>query len=294
MDTRRLGGKSRAKLRGMPPGTLVHVGDKKTEEVRVTVMDFDEAAFSERQVADVAECFALKDTPSVTWINVDGLHDVELIEKLGAHFGLHPLVMGDIATTDLRPKLEDMETYLFVSLKMLRWDDDDGRIDIEHVTLILTDHCLLSFQERPGDVFEAVRDRIRTAKGRIRKMGADYLAYSLVDAIVDGYFTALEKLGDKIEAFEDRLVSDPTPKMLQAIHRLKGESLYVRKSIWPLREVLSALQRAESPLISEAINIYLRDVYDHTIQVIDTVETFRDMLAGMAVQDSFCKYSGLS
>lgn len=266
---------------GLPPGTLVHVGERKVEAVRMTVIDYDEANFQEKQVGAVEECFAFKATPTVTWINIDGLHQVDIIEKVGAQFELHPLILEDILHTGQRPKLEDFDSYMYVVLKMLSYNDQKQKVETEQVSLILGSNFVISFQESVGDVFEQVRDRIRNSKGRIRKMGPDYLVYSLIDAVVDNYFLILEKLGEKIEFMEEELVATPTEKTLQQIHRLKREMISLRKSVWPLREAVSALERSESRLIVKSTHVYLRDVYDHTIQVIDTVETFRDMVSGM-------------
>jgi len=266
---------------GTPPGTLVHVGERKTETVRITVIDYDAENFQEKQVSSIEECFPFKATPSVTWINIDGLHEVELIEKLGAQFEVHPLVLEDILNTGQRPKFEDFEKYMFAVLKMLRCSGEQQTVEAEQVSLVLGANHVISFQERVGDVFEPIRDRIRNSKGRIRKMGSDYLMYALLDAVIDGYFAILERLGEKIESMEEELVSMPSQKTLEQIHRLKREMIFLRKSVWPLREVISGLQRSESSLINESTGIYLRDVYDHTIQIIDTIESFRDTVSGM-------------
>jgi magnesium transporter len=273
--------KKRSSKAGLPPGTLVYLGGIKAESVRVTYIDYCEQNFQEKQVSNIGECLKLKDTPTVSWINIDGVHDVELIEKLGKGFELHPLILEDILSTGQRPKFEDYEKYIFIVLKMLSYDDESQSVKVEQVGLILGPNYVISFQERIGDVFEHVRDRIRNAKGRIRKMGADYLAYVLLDAIVDNYFGILERFGEKIESLEDELVESPTEKTLQQIHSLKREMIALRKSVWPLRELISGLQRSESDLIKESTGIYLRDVYDHTIQIIDTIESHRDMVSGM-------------
>ncbi len=266
---------------GLPPGTLVHVGEKKTEKVQITVMDYDRAAFREKEVENVEECFPFKETPTVTWINIDGLHQVEIVEKLGKHFNLHPLIQEDILHTGQRPKMEDFDEYVLIVLKMLYYDDEANTVRSEQISIILGSNFLISFQEISGDVFNHLRDRIRTGKGRIRRMGADYLAYAIVDSIVDYYFVLLEKCGERIETLEEQLASDPKPETLQSIHDLKQEIIFLRKSVWPLREVISGLERAESKLIHDEIYIYLRDLYDHTIQVIDSVETYQDILSGM-------------
>ena len=271
----------RSKKSGLPPGTLVHLGEKKVEKVRISYIDYDEQNFQEKNVSNIEECFTLKATPTVSWINIDGLHEVEILEKLGRQFELHPLMLEDILNTDQRPKQEDFDKHIFIVLKMLSFDEETQSVDSEQISVVLGENFVISFQERIGDVFDPIRERIRNAKGRIRKMGPDYLMYSLLDAIVDNYFGILEKLGDKIEAMEDVLVSDPTEKTLKQIHHLKREMIYLRRSVWPLRELISGIERSESPLIKESTDAYLRDVYDHTIQVIDTVEAFRDMVSGM-------------
>ena len=266
---------------GLPPGTLVHIGEEKVENTKITILDYDEAQFEEKQAKTIEECFPFKDKPTVTWINIDGIHDVEIIEKLGGQFGLHLLLLEDIVNTEQRPKMEDYGDYIFIVLKMLYFGNKNDEIKAEQVSLVLGSNYVISFQEREGDVFEPVRDRIRKAKGRIRKAGADYLAYALLDAVVDNYFTILENVGEKIEDTEQQLTTDPSPKTLQLIHRLKKEMIFLRRSIWPLREVVSGLERCESPLIQESTRAYLRDIYDHTIQIIDTVESSRDMISGM-------------
>lgn len=266
---------------GLPPGTLVHVGEKKTEKTRVTVIEYDREGFQEKEIEKIEESFILKDKPTVTWINLDGLHQTDIIEKVGAHFGIHPLVLEDIVHTGQRPKTEDHGDYIFTVLRMLYYDQEEEEIISEQISVILGPNYVISFQEREGDIFNPIRERIRNGKGRIRKAGADYLAYGLLDAIVDHYFLILENLGEKIESLEEELVTHHTPETLQMIHKLKTTMISLRKSVWPLREVIGGLERGESPLITEPTGIYLRDLYDHTIQVIDTIETFRDMVSGM-------------
>jgi magnesium transporter len=258
----------KSKKSGLPPGTLIHVGEQKTTTAKITVIDYD-------------ECYPYKEKPTVTWINIDGIHDVDIIDRIGKNYGIHPLLLEDILNTEQRPKIDDFEDCLFLVLKMLSYDTKQREMVIEQVSLVVGHNYVLSFQEREGDVFEPVRDRIRHAKGRIRNMGADYLAYSLVDAIVDGYFDILERMGDRIEDLEEELLSNPDVKTSQAIHFLKREMIFLRRSVWPLREVISGMSRKESPLIKQSTEIFLRDLYDHTIQVIDTIETYRDMVSGM-------------
>jgi len=273
--------KKRSKKAGLPPGSLVHIGEKKAEIPKITVMDYDEAHFQEKEIKTIEECFLFKDKPTVTWINIDGLHQVEILEKLGECYGLHPLVLEDILNTDQRPKMEDYGEYLYIVLRMFNYNDKSSEIESEQISLVLGPNFVFSFQEREGDTFNPIRDRIRNSKGRIRKMGADHLAYTLLDSIIDNYFIILEKLGEKIEFLEEEVVSRPKSETLQTIHHLKREMIFLRKGVWPLREVISGLERGESSLIKESTRIYLRDVYDHTIQTIDTIETYRDMVSGM-------------
>jgi magnesium transporter len=273
--------KKRSRKTGLPPGTLVHIGERKAETLKITIMDYDEAHFQERETKTVEECFAFKNTPGITWINIDGLHQIDVLEKLGECYGFHPLVLEDILNTDQRPKMEDYGDYLYIVLRMLSYKDQGTEIETEQVSLILGENFVFSFQEKEGDSFDPIRQRIRNNKGRIRKMGADYLAYALIDLIVDNYFIIMEKLGETIEFLEEELVTRPVPETLRTIHQLKRELIFLRKAVWPLREVIGSLQRGELTLIQETSRVYLRDVYDHTIQVIDTIETFRDMISGM-------------
>lgn len=273
--------KKRSKKTGLPPGSLVYIGKEWAEKARITIIDYDEMQYQEKKVKTIEECFPIKDKPTITWINIDGLHELEIIEKIGKHFRINLLLLEDIANTEQRPKMEDFGDHLFVVLKMFYYDEKEDEIKSEQVSIILGSNFVISFKETEKDIFKPVKQRIRIEKSRIRKTGADYLAYALIDTIVDNYFIILEILGEKIEFLEDELVTEPNQKTLQEIHKLKKQMIFLRKSAWPLREVVSGLERLDSPLIHGSTGIYLRDVYDHTIQVIDTIETFRDMLAGI-------------
>ncbi len=273
--------KKLSKKIGMRPGTLVFVGEPRTEEVKITVMDYDEKNLVEKEVASVEECFEFKDSSTITWINVSGVHDTSIVERLGEQFEIHPLVLEDILNTGQRPKLEETRDNFFIVLKMIYIDEHSGRFMSEQVSLIFGKDYVISFQERDGDVFDHVRERIRKTTPRVRFMGSDYLAYALVDAVVDHYFVVLETLGEQIEEMEDILIGDPAPENLEQIHDMKRELIMMRKRIWPLREVVGALERSESKLIHDFTDPYIRDLYEHVIQVIDTVETFRDMVSGL-------------
>lgn len=272
--------KRRSKKAGSPPGTIVHIGNKRDEKAKITIVDYNEEQFQEKEAKTVKECFPYKDKPTVTWINIDGVHEVKLIEELGKNYNFHTLILEDIVDTDQRPKIKDFGDYIFIILKMHYYDKENNEIKIEQVSLIFGKNYVISFQEREGDVFDPIRERIRNNIGRIRKAGADYLIYALMDAIIDNYFTILEKLGEETEDLEAKVIKNPIPANLQIIYRLKSELIFLRKSVWPLREVISILEKGESALIDKSTNIYLRDIYGHTIQVMDTVETLRDVISG--------------
>ena len=271
----------RSEKAGLSPGTLKYIGEKKVERSRITVIDYDETNFIEKEAASVEECFPFKDTATVTWINVDGVADAAVIGELGAKFDIHPLVLEDIMTTTQRPKTEDLGNVVFVVLRMIECAKDGSDIVADQLSLILGPNFVLSFQETPGDCLGPVRERIRGGKGRIRSLGPDYLAYSLIDAVVDNYFFVLEKLGERIDALEETLVDEPRRALLHDIHGMRREMINLRKAIWPLREVVGGLERLETPLIKSTTDVFLRDLYDHTIQVIDTIESFREILTSM-------------
>jgi len=271
-----------SKKPGLPPGTVVHTGAKKVEKVRIGVFDFDEQGCQELQdVQDVESIFPMRDKPTVTWVNIDGLHDTGLIERIGAHFGFHPLVLEDIVHIGQRPKLEEYDDYLYVVLYQLEWQGDDAMVTEEQVSLIIGKNYLFSFQERPGDDFETVRERLRSGKGKARQRGTDYLAYQLVDSTVDNYFTILDRLGLITEQVEIELLESPTHETMHRLQQIKRELLVVRRAIWPLRDVLASLLRTESELISEDARVYFRDVHDHAVRVVDAVEALRDVVGGM-------------
>ena len=265
----------------LPPGTLVHVGRRRTERARVTILDYDQDGL--REVADptLEQMVQYAASPSVTWFHVEGLHEVDLVARLGEVFNLHPLVQEDIVNTNQRPKLEDYGDYLYIVAKALLRDEGQGEYALEQISIILGPRWVISFQEGGADLFETVGMRIKGGKGRIRRLGPDYLAYSLIDAVVDSFFVVLEDLGDRIERLEEELLGQPTPQTIKPLHRLKRLSLTLRKAAWPLREVIGALERQDEGMVRQDTRVYLRDVYDHTVQIMDAADTSRDMLSGM-------------
>lgn len=276
--------KKRSIKSGLPPGSLVHIGDMPNEAATITIMHYDTVNLEENQFDSVETALVhLKtiDSSGVVWVNVEGVHNVELISHLGMYLGLHPLVLEDIVNTVQRPKIEDYGSYLFIVARMLK-AVEGGSFTSEQIGLILTSNAVFTFQEAiNGDVFDSIRARIRAAKGKIRGMGADYLSYCLLDAIVDGYFAVLENTGEAVVEIEEQLTVSADQSILHTINTIKKEIIYLRKAVWPLREALSFMERGDSELIHEGTRFFFRDVYDHTIQVIDTVETYRDLLSGM-------------
>ncbi|KPJ79181.1 MAG: magnesium transporter [Deltaproteobacteria bacterium SG8_13] len=270
-----------AKKPGSAPGTLIPVGERRIDKSRISLIDYDAQQLQEREVSEIREVLPMKDAPTVTWINIDGLHDMDLIRQVGDLFGIHALTLEDIVNTGHRPKMEEFETYLLVVLKMLYFNEAKNHIETEQVGLVLGERFLISFQEIPGDVFVPVRERLRKGKGRIRNSDCGYLAYALIDAVVDHYFLVLEVLGEKIEDLEQELLADPTRDGLRSLYVLKRELIYFRKQVWPMRELLASLAREESAFVHPSVTVFLNDVYDHTIQVIDTLESFRDVLSGL-------------
>ncbi|MBP2650418.1 MAG: magnesium transport protein CorA [Firmicutes bacterium] len=265
---------------GLPPGSLLHIGDNRVEKVTISVMDYDASGVREENPKTVGELLRFKNTATVTWINIIGLHDIKIIERIGSCFDIHPLVLEDILDTNHRPKLEDYGHYLYIVLKSFVSQGGDNP-EIEQISIIIGENYVITFQEQDEALFNTLRERIRSEKARIRTLGADYLAYALLDTVVDNYFDVLEALGETIEDLEDKLVIEPGRNAMQEIHNLKRRLLNFKKSLWPLREVMGTLGRGESPLVNKATLLYVRDVYDHTIRVIDTLETYRDILSGM-------------
>jgi magnesium transporter len=271
----------RGEKAGLPPGTPVFVGERKQDVVTIDVMSYSREHLEEIHDASLADCVRLRDSSNITWINVIGIHDVSAIQTLANLFGLHPLTTEDISNTSQRPKAEEFEDYIFFAIKMLSYDEKANAITNENVSVILGDKYVISFQEMQGDVLDPVRERIRSNKGRIRSEGMDYLAYAILDGVVDDYFVSLEKLGDHIEEIDDEILVAPDATHMKEIHRLKREIVFLRKAVWPLREEIAAIEKSGSRLIGDPTKIFLRDLYDHTIQIIEMVETYRDIIGGM-------------
>lgn len=264
---------------GLPPGTLIPVGEKRVDHTTLTLIEYNADSFSERILSNTGECRDLKNTSAVHWLNIEGLHEIDVIQQIGDIFGIHPLVLEDIATTGQRPRMEDYGDYIHVVVKVLYHRGDERQIVSEQISLILGPFGLITFQEVVGDIFDPIRERIRAAKGRVRSAGPDYLAYRLLDTIIDNYFIILEDVNDRVELIQERVADKPDPSIIHDIHQLKRDMIFLRKTLWPVREVVSGLQKSDSSLVDKSTEIFLRDAYEHSVQVIDMIETMRDTLS---------------
>lgn len=271
----------RKKKVGMPPGSVVFVGEKKTQPVQFSVIDYAGDQFDEEVLEDVEAVLPFRDSPTTTWINVSGVHDETAIRTLGDHFGIHPLIQEDIVHTGQRPKLETYPDHVYIVSKMLYHDDTDDHLRAEQVSFVLGGNYLISLQEDPGDVFDPVRARLRDERSRIRSRGTDYLTYALLDVIVDHYFVILEELGGRTEEIEDEVLEEPQSGTQERINNLRRDLIFMRRLTWPVRELLSQLERLESPLWTDDTRPFVRDTYDHAVQVLDLVESLRDVVGGL-------------
>jgi len=272
---------SQAAKVGLAPGALIHLGERKTEQPTISLIEYSDTELVEYCFTSIDETKAYAPKLPVLWLNVHGLHELEVMAEIGRRFKLHPLVLEDILNTNQRPKIDDYGDYLFMVARFFEIDNDNHQIGSDQVSLILGRDFVLTFQERPSGRFDPVRERLRQDRGQIRKLGADYLAYSLLDAVVDRYFTILEDIGERTEELENLMLERPKPGELQAVHQLKRETLNLRRSIWPLREVINSLTRADDRFFRPETRPYLRDIYDHTVHAIESLEANRDVIAGM-------------
>lgn len=264
-----------------PPGSLIQkINTETTSEIKIVVIEFDANSFSETILKNVDDCEIFKASDKIKWINVEGIHDSNIVSKIGEMFNIHTLSLEDVVNTDQRPKFESYEDYDMTFMKMLYEFED--KIYSEQLSIILKNNIVITFQEIEGqDAFDSIRQRLKQENAKIRKLGADYLAYSLIDCIVDTYFVILEKIGERLENLDEELILKPMPETLQKLYYMKREMIALRKSIWPIRELISSIERSDSKLITKYTQLYFRDVYDHCLRVIETVESYRDLIAGM-------------
>jgi len=266
---------------GHSPGALIHVGERKVEDVRIDMIEYNSDTITEVNNITIEECLKIKDSTNVSWINVIGIHDPNIIERFGNSFEIHPLHQANIMNTELRPSIEVSENYLFIMLKMPHYNTDTGELNLEQISIILAENHVITFQEIEADFFDQIRKRLRGKTGIIRDLKSDYLTYAIVDAIIDSYFLVIEKIGDVTESLEEELMTNPTSDTMQTIQTLKRRMISLRKSIWPAREIIDFLGRGSTNFISDNTRTYLRDVYNHVVQVIDTIEGLRDVIGGL-------------
>ncbi len=265
---------------GMPPGSAVLVGES-AEPTRISVIDFDEKHVDTRPLCSIEETLLFRDTATVTWINITGLHDVEVIEAIGQAYGIHPLVIEDILHLGQRPKIEFFDGYIFTVIKMIRVEEETGALDVEQVSLILGPSFVMTFQEKEGDVLDPLRKRIHEGKGRIRKSGADYLFYAIIDIIVDNYFVVLDHLAENLDELEEQVISSVDLSVLNTLHKIRRELIRLRKNIGPMREELAVLYREEDILITDNTLPYFHDLHDHIIRIIENLDTMRELVSGL-------------
>jgi len=266
---------------GMPPGSIVYLGEKKVDKVTIKVAEYDEAGAETYEIKSVEEIDPFTDTPQVTWISVCGLHETDFLKQVGEKFKIHPLVLEDILNVDTRPKIEITDDYLFIVMKLVLFNPDQKILETEQVSFILGRSFLFSFSERTDEIFNPIKDRITSQLGKIRKRGSDYLLYALMDIVVDHYFLALEKIDERIESLDDEVIKNPERSQIESIYNLRNLLLIIRKSIWPLREIVNQLIKDESDLLDESTEPYLRDLYDHTIHITETIEQQREVTNGL-------------
>ncbi|HOJ50243.1 MAG TPA: magnesium/cobalt transporter CorA [Spirochaetota bacterium] len=265
---------------GLPPGSLIYVGKNLKEKVTIEAFIYDEESYIETEIKKIDEIKSLKENKKTMWLNINGVHDIKIIEKIGEIFNLHPLLLEDVLNTTQKPKLDEYDEYIFLCCQMLSLDNEYNIIE-EHISFVIGKNYVISFQERKGDVFDPIRDRIRFNKGKIKKMKADYLAYCLLDVLIDNYYLITEKISDKIENVEDVIINETKEDLITDIYKIKKDVIIIRKYIWPLRTIIAKLRKNENGIINKSINIFLKDIYDHTVEILETIEIFREILSGL-------------
>ena len=274
--------KKRVDRTGLAPGSIVFTGDRKMDHTDIHFVRFDAENLEHKDFGEKEKVEFLSPVEKkVTWYDIRGVHDTKMIEQLGKQYDIHPLVLEDIADTEQRPKFDEYENGVFISAKALRFDAENVEILTEQVSIFIGKNFLISFQEDDDDLFVGVRERINSGRGKIRTRGADYLGYALLDNLVDNYFSVLDKVEEEIEKLEEEIIKEPQSGSKAKNHHLKREMLTLRKAIQPLREAISKFAKSENIVVADSTGIFLRDLYDHTIQVMDMVENYRDVLTGL-------------
>lgn len=266
---------------GLSPGSLISVGSLQPHPTRIKILDYNHSEIEETEIFSIEALLDYRQKDSVTWVDIEGLADIEHIQQLGALFDIHPLVLEDIINTHQRPKFEEFDDYLFIVLKKIALVPEGLELEQQQFSILVMQNFVFSFSERADDTREAVKLRIRNSKGRFRARGSDYLAYALIDSVVDSYFSLSDSLDIITEDLEDELLDQPDKRTLNTIQKLKRQTIMIRRTVVPVRELVAAMLRSDNELINRQTHIYLRDVYDHSIRVIESMETFRDLISGM-------------
>jgi magnesium transporter len=266
---------------GLPPGSLVHVGEVHAHEHKISVVNYNKSTVQKHTVKSIEELLPYKTADAITWVIVDGLKDVGIIDDIGRHFEIHPLVLEDILNTHQRPKFDEFNDYLYIVVKSISLGNKEFDVEYEQISLLILNNFVFTFMEKPDELFDPILNRLDNDKSQFRTLGADYLAYGIMDAIVDKYFVLQDTFDELIEEVEDKLLSDPSSETLASIQKIKRELIFLRRSVSPLRELLAAIQRSESPLINDKTRRYFGDIYDHAIRIIEAIESYRDLIAGM-------------
>lgn len=266
---------------GLPPGTLVHVGEVHPHEHIISVLHYNETTLKKHPINSIEELLPYKASDAITWVIIDGLKDISIIEAIGHYFEIHPLVLEDILNTHQRPKFEEFDDYLYIVIKAISLQSNKINIEYEQISLLVLDNFVFTFMEKPDNLFDPILHRLDNDKSQIRKLGADYLAYIIMDTVVDEYFVLQDAFDELIESVEDKLLSDPSAETLASIQKIKRELIFLRRSISPLRELLATIHRSESSLLNEKTKRYFGDVYDHAIRIIEAIESHRDLIGGM-------------
>ena len=266
---------------GLPPGSLVHVGEVHAHEHKITVVNYNKTAVKKHTVQSIEELLPYKTTDTITWVIVDGLKDVSIIDAIGHHFDIHPLVLEDILNTHQRPKFDEFNDYLFIVVKAISLSNAEFNVEYEQISILLLNNFVFTFMEKPDTLFDPILNRLDNDRSQIRNLEADYLAYMILDTVVDEYFALQDTFYDLIESVEDTLLTDPSSQILATILKIKRELIFLRRTVSPLRELLASIQRSESALLNEKTKRYFGDTYDHAIRIIEAIESYRDLIAGM-------------
>lgn len=270
--------KNRSIKFGSKPGTLIHIGNHINNNISIDVIHYNNNFYNQTEMKNIPENI---EGGLITWINIDGLNDINLIKEIGTKFSIHPLVLEDILNTNQRPKVDEYKEYVHITMKIAIYDEAAEKTNLEQLSMILGKNYLISFQEKKSQIFKPIIKRLKNPQSSFRNLGSDYLCYAIIDTIVDSYFSVLESIEDKIELFEDKVINNASRETLKEIYELKREMIIFRKAIWPLREVVNCLQRGDLSFIDESTLVYFRDVYDHVYEIIDTSQLFIDIITGM-------------